>query len=182
MVFQGLSKDQAAAAFKPLIDFANANGADYEGQNSLVALAEPARYFWNGWVLRFFAPSVVNFDGRPGAWTDFWWSGTSDEVGAFWHAYTSVWMPAALLEPQNQSRLIDAWFAASRHWWVSLHFNKGLAGATEAAIAAARTTAMNPRCNGLRSRYHSGRRRLHLHGRLTRLQTYVLARSGCRPL
>ena len=53
-------------------------------------------------------------------------------------------MPAALLEPQNQSRLIDAWFAASRHWWVSLHFNKGLAGATEAAIAAARTTAMNP--------------------------------------
>ena len=145
MVFQGLSKDQAAAAFKPLIDFANASGADYEGQNSLVALAEPARYFWNGWVLRFFAPSVVNFDGRPGAsWTDFWWSGTSDEVGAFWHAYTSAWMPAALLEPQNQSRLIDAWFAASRHWWVSLHFNKGLAGATEAAIAAARTTAMNP--------------------------------------
>jgi FAD/FMN-containing dehydrogenase len=53
-------------------------------------------------------------------------------------------MPAALLEPQNQSRLIDAWFAASRHWWVSLHFNKGLAGATEAAITAARTTAMNP--------------------------------------
>jgi hypothetical protein len=27
---------------------------------------------------------------------------------------------------------------------VSLHFNKGLAGAAEAAIAAARTTAMNP--------------------------------------
>ena len=53
-------------------------------------------------------------------------------------------MPAALLEPQNQSRLIDAWFAASRHWWVSLHFNKGLAGAAEEAIAAARTTAMNP--------------------------------------
>ena len=27
---------------------------------------------------------------------------------------------------------------------MSLHFNKGLAGATEAAIAAARSTAMNP--------------------------------------
>ena len=39
MVFQGLSKDQAAAACKPLIDFVNANAADYEGQNSLVALA-----------------------------------------------------------------------------------------------------------------------------------------------
>jgi FAD/FMN-containing dehydrogenase len=95
MVFQGLSKDQAAAAFKPLIDFANTNAADYEGQNSLVALAAPARYFWNGWVLRFFAPSVINFDGRPGAsWTDFWWRGTATK-----------WAPSGTLTLQLGCRL-----------------------------------------------------------------------------
>ena len=38
----------------------------------------------------------------------------------------------------------QALFAASRHWTVSLHFNKGLAGASEDVIAAAKNTAMNP--------------------------------------
>ena len=145
MVFQGLSKNEVSTAFKPLIDFASANQADYEGENSLSVQAAPARYFWNGWVLRLFAPSAVNFDSRSGAsWTDFWWRGDGGQVGAFWHAYTSAWMPAALLGPQNQPQLVDAWFAASRHWRVSFHFNKGLAGAPEAAIAAARDTPTNP--------------------------------------
>jgi FAD/FMN-containing dehydrogenase len=145
MVFQGLSKNEVSTAFKPLIDFASANQADYEGENSLSVQAAPARYFWNGWVLRLFAPSAVNFDSRSStSWTDFWWRGDGGQVGAFWHAYTSAWMPAALLEPQNQPQLVDAWFAASRHWRVSFHFNKGLAGAPEAAIAAARDTPTNP--------------------------------------
>jgi Berberine and berberine like len=46
--------------------------------------------------------------------------------------------------PQSQSQLVDAWFAASRHWGVSFHFNKGLAGAPAAAVDAARNNAMNP--------------------------------------
>jgi hypothetical protein len=33
---------------------------------------------------------------------------------------------------------------ASRHWSLSLHFNKGLAGAQNDVIAAARNTAINP--------------------------------------
>lgn len=53
-------------------------------------------------------------------------------------------MPASLLKPQNQARLADAWFAASRHWGISFHFNKGLAGAPPEALAAARDTATNP--------------------------------------
>ena len=35
-------------------------------------------------------------------------------------------------------------FAASRHWTTGLHFNKGLAGAPPAAIAASADTATNP--------------------------------------
>ena len=38
----------------------------------------------------------------------------------------------------------DALFAATRHWGFSLHVNKGLAGAPDAALAAARDTATNP--------------------------------------
>jgi FAD/FMN-containing dehydrogenase len=144
MVFQGLKPDEARAAWKPLIDFAHANPADYEGQDSFNVLALPARMFWNADVLRR-VPGVITPDPRPGAAsTDFWWAGNTDEAGTFWHGYQSAWLPAALLEPANQSRLVDAWFAASRHWSVSFHFNKGLAGAPAAALAEARDTATNP--------------------------------------
>jgi FAD/FMN-containing dehydrogenase len=144
MTFQGISKDEARAAFMPLLDFAEANPADYEGQSSFAVASVPARYFWNGWLYRLFARSVVNFDGRPEAsWTDFWWAGDGEQVGAFWQAYTSAWMPFSLLAPENRPRLVDAWFAASRQWPVAFHFNKGLAGAPTEAIAAAKDSPMN---------------------------------------
>jgi FAD/FMN-containing dehydrogenase len=145
MLFQGLTQDEARAAWKPLIDFANDNRADYDGQDSLIALALPARYFWDPDFYRRNAPAAVRFDSRPGASpSDFWWTGDSDQVGAFWYAYASAWLPASLLKPQNQTRLVDAWFAASRHWGFEIVFNKGLAGAPAAAIETARNTAMNP--------------------------------------
>src|SRR5690606_33786128 len=46
-------------------------------------------------------------------------------------------------DPSRQEELADALFAASRHWGVSLHFNKGLAGAPLEAIEAALNTATN---------------------------------------
>ncbi len=50
----------------------------------------------------------------------------------------------SLLQADRQQQLADALFAGSRHWPVSLHFNKGLAGAPAEAIASARDTAINP--------------------------------------
>ena len=145
MVFQGLTQAEAAAAWKPLIDFANSTPADYEGQNGFFAFAVPARRFWDAEFLRHNAPGATTADTRPGApATDFSWSGDGDQIGLFWHAYASAWLPADLLKPQNQARLVDAWFAASRHWQVGVHFNKGLAGASPAVLQAARDTAMNP--------------------------------------
>jgi len=145
MVFQGLTLQEARQAWAPLIDFANANSTDFEGQNGLIALALPAQHFWDEDFLHTHAPTATTADTRPGATTGaFWWTGDAEQVGAFWHAYTSAWMPADLLKPQNQARLVDAWFAASRHWSVAFHFNKGLAGAPQKALAAARATAMNP--------------------------------------
>jgi len=60
------------------------------------------------------------------------------------HGYRSAWVPAALLAPARQAELAAALVAASRHRRVTLHANKGLAGAPDAAIAAARATATNP--------------------------------------
>jgi hypothetical protein len=144
MVFQGLT-EAPTAAWQPLLDFIAANSADYQGY-SLSVGAMPARRFWDADFRRRYAPQSVVFDSRPGASSeDFCWAGgDADQAGAFWCAYTSAWLPASLLAPQNRPRLVDAWFAGSRHWGIAPVFNKGLAGAPPAAIEAARNTAMNP--------------------------------------
>ncbi len=145
MVFEGLTQDQARGAWQPLIDYLKANGDDYADVDSFQAHTLPALYFWAGGFRRRYAPASVRFDTRPGASAnDFCWTGDAAQAGAFWYAYTSAWLPASLLRPENQSHLADAWFAASRHWGVALVFNKALAGAPAAAIEAARNTAMNP--------------------------------------
>ena len=61
------------------------------------------------------------------------------------HGYQSAWLPVSLLQDaQRRQGFCDALFAATRHWGVSLHLNKGLAGAPADAVAAAKDTAMNP--------------------------------------
>ena len=144
MVFQGLTEDQARAAWEPLLDFLRANSDDYEGQDSFTATAIPARSFWDADVMRR-APGAIVSDPRPGAApTDFWWTGDGETAGGCWNAFTSAWMPAKLLASQNRAGLVDAWFAASRLWTVAFHFNKGMAGAPETAIATSRDTSTNP--------------------------------------
>ena len=87
----------------------------------------------------------VRSDPRPGApANNVWWASNQDELGIWWHGYESTWMPESLLRDERQKELAAALFAASRHWSVSLHFNKGLAGSPPEAIAAARDTATNP--------------------------------------
>jgi FAD/FMN-containing dehydrogenase len=145
MVFQGLTSAEATAAFKPLTDYVAQHPADFETQEAIAAPALGASWFWSPWIYRLLARGAAEFDDRPGAsWSDFWWKGDGAQAGAFWDGYQSLWLPADLLEPSGRSTLADALFAASRSWKVGLHFNKGLAGAPEDVIAAARATAMNP--------------------------------------
>jgi FAD/FMN-containing dehydrogenase len=144
MVFQGLTQEAARAAFAPLAAFCAASPGDYEGHEGLMAFALPARRFWDADFLRQL-PGVVRTDQRPGASPGaFWWAGDGEQVGAFWHAYSSAWLPQSLLQAGQRQRLADAWYAASRHWGVAFHFNKGLAGAEPAVLHAARETATNP--------------------------------------
>jgi hypothetical protein len=60
------------------------------------------------------------------------------------HGYESAWLPVALLQDDRRQALADTLLAATRHWSVTLHVNKGLAGAPDEAIVAARNTATNP--------------------------------------
>jgi hypothetical protein len=144
MIVQGLTQAEARAAWQPLIDFVAANQADYAGHDSFNAVIFPARWYWNTDIVKR-TPGNVMLDTHAGATPDdFWWSGDGSQVGVFWHAFTSAWLPASLLQPANQARLVDAWFAATRHWVLEVGFNKGLAGASPAVLAAARDTAMNP--------------------------------------
>jgi hypothetical protein len=109
-----------------------------------VILAAPARHFWDPKLLRQ-VPGIVLDDDRPGTSEDnIFWSGNRAEAGWFVHGYESAWLPMRLLLSDEQDRLADALFNASRHARLALHFNKGLGGAPAEAVALARSTAVNP--------------------------------------
>ena len=145
MLFQSLDEVAARAAWRPLLDFVAAHPDDYRVTRPLLVAVFPARRMWDERFLREHLSEAITIDSRPDAKTgDWWWAGNTEEAGTFWHGYHSVWMPASQLATNRRSALADAWFAASRHWSATFHFNKGLAGAPSDALEASRDTAMNP--------------------------------------
>jgi FAD/FMN-containing dehydrogenase len=110
----------------------------------LGAPSAPAQRFWDPGFLAQ-VPGLVFADDRPGAPAgNVFWASNREEAGQVLHGYRSLWLPASLLGNGRREALADALFAASQHWAVTLHINKGLAGAPAEAIEAARDTATNP--------------------------------------
>ncbi len=145
MVFQGLSRSQAQAVWQPFLDAVEAAPGDWSIDFSpLKFVATSARTFWEPSLFK----RMLGFqraDDRPGAPRgNVYWAGDEHQAGQFIHGFGSVWLPASLLHPQRRDALVDALFAASRRVGVSLHLNKGLAGAAPEVVDAARDTAMNP--------------------------------------
>ncbi len=143
MVFQGLDEQQAEAVWRPFLDWLAASPEDFRITSAPWIVAAPARRFWDPGFLKG-VPGLVLADDRPGAEANVFWAANLGEAGQVLHGYQSAWLPASLLQKNRQEALADALLAASRHWRVTLHVNKGLAGAPADAIAAARDTAMNP--------------------------------------
>jgi FAD/FMN-containing dehydrogenase len=146
MVFQGMNQRQAEEVWKPFREWLAVSKRDFTVEPPLMIVAVPARNFWSAafWK-RFAPPGLVVWDDRPKAPAgNFIWAGDGGQVGQVLYAYRSAWLPASLLREKNRQRFLEALFASSRHWSMSLHFNKGLAGAPAEEIAAARETAMNP--------------------------------------
>jgi FAD/FMN-containing dehydrogenase len=144
MVQQGLDQHEVEETWRPFFDWISASAQDFTIVSAPRIISEPARLFWDPALLKK-APGLVLLDDRPGAPADnIFWADNREEAGVVWQAYQSAWLPQSLLADNRRERLVDALFAAARHWGVSLHFNKGLAGATPEATATARDTAMNP--------------------------------------
>ncbi len=145
MLFQGLDKQQAENVWQPFLEWVAGSPLEFSLAAAPTIVSLPARKHWDAEFLRKNLPGLVFADQRSGApETHVWWASNQGEVGKFWHGYESLWLPASLLEKEQQQSLADAIFGSSRHWTVALHFNKGLAGAPTDAVAAAKDTAMNP--------------------------------------
>jgi hypothetical protein len=143
MVFQGLDQSQADATWKPFLDFLAASPQDFITTPALKILAIPAQHYWDPEYRKRVLPDTIVADNQTGASAEnVSWSGNQIEVNIFLYGYESLWLPASLLKLQD--RLADTVFASTRHFEVQLHFNKGLAGAPDDKVAAARDTAMNP--------------------------------------
>jgi FAD/FMN-containing dehydrogenase len=145
MVFQGIDEAQAVSVWQPFFDWIAGSPKDFATTTPIAIHGIPARDKWNAEYLKKNAPRRVFADQRPGAPdANIWFAEQNTELGAFFHGYQSIWLPAALLQRDGQSRFADALFAATRHWAVALHFNKGLAGTNATDVAAAKDTAINP--------------------------------------
>ena len=145
MLFEGLDKAKAEEIWRPFLAEAEKPDSGVRIEAGRAVVSFPARAFWNPEFLTTKLKDHVHSDPRPGApANNVWWASNQDELGIWWHGYESTWMPESLLREERQKDLAAALFAASRHWSVSLHFNKGLAGSPPEAIAAARDTPTNP--------------------------------------
>jgi FAD/FMN-containing dehydrogenase len=144
MLSQGIDGAAAGAIWRPFFDWIASQGSDFTMAPPLVA-ALPARNFWDAAWMKANVPDVLMSDDRPGAPEgNVFWRANLGETGWYLHGYESVWLPASLLEPANQAKLVDALFAGSRRWRIGLHFNKGLAGGPSENITDARNAATNP--------------------------------------
>ena len=145
MVFQGLDRSQAQAVWRPFMDSVDGAPDDFKVEFALLPIvATSAREFWAPTLIKR-ALGFISTDDRPGAPAgNVFWPGDQRQAGQVLHGYQSAWLPATLLLDGQRKALCDALYSASRHWGVSLHVNKGLAGAPADVVAAARDTAMNP--------------------------------------
>jgi hypothetical protein len=145
MVSYDLDKAAAQAVWQPFFDWIAASPQDYQLTGKPIIADMPARNWWDAEFRKKYTPEAIISDPRPDAHpNDFTWYGDHDQIGAFWRGFETLWLPAALLQGDRQQRLADALYAASRHWSFEIQFDKGLAGAPDDAIAAARDTATNP--------------------------------------
>jgi FAD/FMN-containing dehydrogenase len=144
MVFQGMERGEAVGVLQPFLDALGRVPDLSVDFAPLKIVSTSAREFWSPTFMKR-ALGFIKRDARPGAPEgNVYWPGDEGQAGQVLHGYASTWLPASLLQPAQRASLADALAAAGAQWGVSLHFNKGLAGAPADAIAAARDTAMNP--------------------------------------
>ena len=97
----------------------------------------PAQHFWDPDNLRKL-PGAVIADDRPGAPAgNVFWAGNLGEAGQVLHGYQSLWLPVTLLSRRPATTSERRLVCKQPQMEMSLHFNKGLAGAPADAVVAA---------------------------------------------
>jgi FAD binding domain/Berberine and berberine like len=144
MVSQGLDRQAAAGVWQSFFEGIANSPEDFTFIAKPSIIDFPARRLWDPEFLKA-VPGITKRDDRPGADAgNLFWAGDGEQCGQMIHGYDSVWLPATLLDDARLQGFADALHAAAAQWEVSLHVNKGLAGAPPEAIDAARNTATNP--------------------------------------
>lgn len=145
MVSWGLTTEEVMKTWQPFLDWVARSQAEYSVDPGMMLISIPARHWWDVEWWREHHYPMFNSDPRPGApESNVWWNADAGQVAWTIYGYESMWLPASLLKDDSQERLANGLFAGSRHDWIGLHLNKGLAGAPREAIEAARDTATNP--------------------------------------
>jgi len=145
MVSYGLSTEEGKKIWQPFLDWVKRSSGDYTIPEEPIIGSLPATRWWDVDWRREHHQEVFISDPRPGASpNNVWWTGDAGQVAWTIYGYESLWLPASLLADHSQELFANALFAGSRQQGISLHFNKGLAGAPREAIEAARDTATNP--------------------------------------
>lgn len=145
MSCQSLDKSTLDAIWQPFVQWvANASG-DFSFSAPPSIRVIPAVRRWDADYIRDRAPAAILSDDRPGAPREnVFWSANLAEAGHYIYGYESLWLPVSLLQGARRAQLVDALVAAARHSTIELHFQKGLAGGSEEAVAGALQTATNP--------------------------------------
>jgi hypothetical protein len=142
LVAAGVSEEDANAIWQPFFSWL-ANRPDEYHSDAFVVVT-PFESFWDASAWDVLVPEMIRHDERPGQPTErFWWTSNQGEVSQYLHTYQSRWLPAALFS-DSPDQVVDALFEATRHWHVSLHFNKALHGAAPETLERERTTCLNP--------------------------------------
>ncbi|MFQ8432086.1 FAD-dependent oxidoreductase [Amaricoccus sp. W119] len=142
MLCQGLGQERMEETWAPFWAWLRERPEDYVLSDPVIVVLE-GRRFWDPDVLKT-QPGIVLVDDQPGADQDrIYWAGNREESGQFLHAFASAWVPEAALEPREA--LVTGLLEASRRWSITLHVNKGLAGAPGEIRERVRAgTATNP--------------------------------------
>ncbi|HEV2613996.1 MAG TPA: FAD-binding protein [Gammaproteobacteria bacterium] len=140
---EGLSKSDMEKIWLPLKTWVDQSSKHYTMNTEIITI--PPRQMWDYRFWEKHYPNLIVRNPEKGApKEEFWWKGNSDEVYIYLYAHITRWIPIQLFSNGHIDQLTNAFYQASRLDTVSLHFNKGLAGASADAIKRGRETSTNP--------------------------------------